>query len=286
MPRDLYDLLGVPKSADGEEIRKAYLIRTRVVHPDRFNRAQQAAEWLQANDMLRELNGAYEVLSDPAKRARYDASLGGAQSQPRSRKAEEPTHTGSESSSSAPPEGTSDPKDGAVEGFLQLCHFIWLTCWQQIQAGPSDRTARLLALKAAYADYKRRASPRLSIILEKYRGNTPVVTKARNAAARCLSSLAGGFIGVDDLDRAQTLALEALLLIFGDEKLEAQVKGQIDYVTSEKRKSEPEPRRNNREPLGEGRSGADIGPGVTPGGTPISVNLIICLLVGHRVYWA
>lgn len=136
MPRDLYDLLGVPKSADGEDIRKAYLIRTRVVHPDRFNRAQQAAEWLQANDMLRELNGAYEVLSDPAKRAHYDANLSEAQSQPRSREAEGPTDTGSQSSSSASPEGASDPKDGAVERFLQLCHYIRLTCWQQIQPGP------------------------------------------------------------------------------------------------------------------------------------------------------
>lgn len=264
MPRDLYDLLGVSKSAADEEIRKAYLLRTRVVHPDRFNRAQQSAEWLQANDMLRELNGAYEVLSDPARRAHYDASLTEAQSRPRPRAAREPTHAGSESSSSPPPEDASDPKDGTVERFLQLCRYIWLTCWQQIQTGPSDRSARLLVLRAACADYKRRASPWLSIILENYRGNTPVIAQARNAAASCLSSLAGGFIGVDDLDRAQTLAGEALVLIFDDEKLEAKVKGQLDYVTSEKQKSEPQPGRSNREPLGEARSSADINQEVGP----------------------
>ena len=148
MPISLYDLLGVSKSADSEDIRKAYLIRTRVVHPDRFNRAQQAAEWLQANDMLRELNGAYEVLSDPAKRAHYDASPSGTQYQPSSREAQEPTQTPTESSSSAPP-GASDPKDGAIERFLQLCRNIWLTCWQHIQGGPDDRAARLRALNTA-----------------------------------------------------------------------------------------------------------------------------------------
>jgi curved DNA-binding protein CbpA len=222
----LYDLLGVPKSANSEDIRKAYLIRTRVVHPDRFNRAQQAAEWLQANDMLRELNGAYEVLSDPAKRANYDASLSGAQSQSRSRKAEEPTQTRTESSSSAPPDA-SVPKDGAVEGFLQLCRNIWLTCWQQIQGGADDHAAKLLALKTAHADYRRRASPWLSTILESYSGNPPVLAQARNAAAGCLSSLAGGFIGIDDLDRAQALALKAASLVSDDEKLEAKVKGQL-----------------------------------------------------------
>ncbi len=90
--------------------------------------------------MLRELNGAYEVLSDPDKRAHYDASVVEKQSQPRSREAEDSTYTGSGSPSSAPLEDASDPNEGAVERFLQLCHHIWLTCWQQIQAGPDDRT--------------------------------------------------------------------------------------------------------------------------------------------------
>jgi hypothetical protein len=125
-------------------------------------------------------------------------------------------------------------------------------------------------LGAACTDYRRRASPWLSIILENYRGNTPVIAQARNAAASCLSSLAGGFIGVDDLDRAQTLAGEALVLIFDDEKLEAKVKGQLDYVTSEKQKSEPRPGGNNREPLGEARSSADINQEVGPRPTRVA----------------
>src|ERR1035437_1233746 len=116
MPREFYDLLGVPRTASSEDIRRAYLIRTRVVHPDRFNRAQQAAEWFQANDMLRELNLAYEILSDPAKRARYDASVDQTESGPRDRahKAEERTHPESEPSHSAPRGNAQDPNRGAA----------------------------------------------------------------------------------------------------------------------------------------------------------------------------
>jgi len=100
--------------------------------------------------------------------------------------------------------------------------------------------------------------------MENHRGNTPVIAQVRNAAAKCLSALAGGFIGVDDLDNAQTLALEALPLVFDDERLEAEVKGQLDYVTAEKQKSAPDPGRNNREPVGEGRSSANINQKETP----------------------
>jgi len=264
MPRDLYDLLGVPKSADSEDIRKAYLIRTQVVHPDRFNRAQQAAEWLQANDMLRELNEAYGVLSDPAKRARYDSSFAEAGPGRHSGEAEEPAHPGSEPASSSPRGSEPDPNGGAVEGFPQLCRDIWLTCWQQIQAGPGDAAKRLLAFEAAYTDYQRRASPWLPIILDNHRGNTPAIVRARNAAAQCLSSLAGGFIGADDLDRAQTLVAEALPLVFDDEELGSKLKGQLDYVASEKRKSAPGPRRGSRETLGAKRSGINIDQKVRP----------------------
>jgi curved DNA-binding protein CbpA len=168
MSRELYDLLGIPRTADSEDIRLAYLLRMRVVHPDRFDRAGQPAEWLQANSMLRELNEAYEILSDPPKRARYDSGIRQAGSQPPqpSHEADASKRADPESSDSAPRENGPGPNDDAVAGFLQLCHRIRLTCWQQIQTGSGDRTARLLVLRAASADYKRRASPWLAIILE------------------------------------------------------------------------------------------------------------------------
>ena len=73
--RNYYDLLGVNVSATQEEIRKAYLLRVRVLHPDRFDPHRQPVEWRQANEMLRELNEAYAVLGDREKRAQYDPTV-------------------------------------------------------------------------------------------------------------------------------------------------------------------------------------------------------------------
>lgn len=62
---DYYTLLGVSRDADGEEIKRAYRKRARETHPD-VNCGTEAEE-----DFKR-INEAYEVLSDPEKRARYD----------------------------------------------------------------------------------------------------------------------------------------------------------------------------------------------------------------------
>ena len=73
--KDYYSILGVQKNATAGEIRKAFLNRSRVVHPDRFDSNRQSNEWRQANEMLRELNQAYSVLREPASRAEYDVIL-------------------------------------------------------------------------------------------------------------------------------------------------------------------------------------------------------------------
>lgn len=63
--KDLYSILGVDKSADEAAIKKAYRHKARELHPD-VNKAPDAEE------RFKELNEAYDVLSDPQKRAQYD----------------------------------------------------------------------------------------------------------------------------------------------------------------------------------------------------------------------
>ena len=64
--RDYYEVLGVPKNASAEDIKKAYRKLAKECHPDLHPNDKQAEE------RFKELNEANEVLSDPEKRARYD----------------------------------------------------------------------------------------------------------------------------------------------------------------------------------------------------------------------
>jgi molecular chaperone DnaJ len=63
---DFYELLGVPRSASSEDIKKAYRRRARELHPDANPGDADAAE------RFKELARAYQVLSDDQQRARYD----------------------------------------------------------------------------------------------------------------------------------------------------------------------------------------------------------------------
>jgi DnaJ-class molecular chaperone len=67
MAKDYYQILGVPRNASDEEIKKAYRRLAMQYHPDR-NPGKE--NW--ANDKFKEINEAYGVLGDPQKRRQYD----------------------------------------------------------------------------------------------------------------------------------------------------------------------------------------------------------------------
>ena len=67
--KDYYKILGVDRKADDKTIKSAYRRLARKHHPDVTKGGKDSAE------RFKEINEAYEVLSDPEKRRRYD-SLG------------------------------------------------------------------------------------------------------------------------------------------------------------------------------------------------------------------
>src|SRR6516165_8191865 len=65
---DYYQILGVPRDADAEAIKNAFHLLARRYHPDRCGEPGAEARF-------KEITEAYTVLSDPARRAEYDAGL-------------------------------------------------------------------------------------------------------------------------------------------------------------------------------------------------------------------
>ena len=64
--KDYYEILGVPRGAGDAEIKKSFRKLAREYHPD------VAKDKKRAEEKFKEINEAYEVLSDPAKRKKYD----------------------------------------------------------------------------------------------------------------------------------------------------------------------------------------------------------------------
>ncbi len=69
--RDYYEVLGVNKNATDDELKKAYRKMAIKYHPDR-QQGKSDAEKKEAEEKFKEAAEAYDVLSDPNKRARYD----------------------------------------------------------------------------------------------------------------------------------------------------------------------------------------------------------------------
>ena len=68
--RDFYDVLGVPKNATDEDIKKAYRKLAMKYHPDRNQSNEGGTK--KAEEQFKEAKEAYEMLSEPPKRAAYD----------------------------------------------------------------------------------------------------------------------------------------------------------------------------------------------------------------------
>ena len=66
-PKDLYEILGVNKNATDDELKKAYKKLAKKYHPDLNPDDKKGAE-----QKMKEVNVAYDILKDPQKRAQYD----------------------------------------------------------------------------------------------------------------------------------------------------------------------------------------------------------------------
>ena len=64
--RDYYEVLGIDKSASADDIKKAYRKKAKEFHPDLHPGDKECEQ------KFKEVNEAYEVLSDADKRAKYD----------------------------------------------------------------------------------------------------------------------------------------------------------------------------------------------------------------------
>jgi curved DNA-binding protein CbpA len=77
MSEDWYEILELSSDAQPEEIKRQYRFLCQVWHPDKFSNASHKAR---AEEKMKKINAAYDVLSDFRKRRDYDAGRGPSQS--------------------------------------------------------------------------------------------------------------------------------------------------------------------------------------------------------------
>ncbi len=73
--KDYYAILGLSPDASLDEIKRAYRVRAREAHPDRFSHMGDTAE-TEATALMADLNEAYAALSNPDQKREYDLELG------------------------------------------------------------------------------------------------------------------------------------------------------------------------------------------------------------------
>ena len=71
MNKNYYEILQINQNASSEIIEKAYKTLAKKYHPD----LQEESKKSESEEILKEINEAYEVLSDPIKRKNYDMTL-------------------------------------------------------------------------------------------------------------------------------------------------------------------------------------------------------------------
>lgn len=126
MPQTLYDLLGVPPTADAAAIKQAYRAKAKAHHPDTNPNPE-------AEQVMQQLNAAYEVLSDPQRRQAYHLRL--AQEQLR-RRSQARRHAQARRRMATPAAPPHDPAQERLKG------------WQRMV--PMGLVLALIVLLAAY----------------------------------------------------------------------------------------------------------------------------------------
>lgn len=217
--RDYYRILGIRPDATQAEIKEAWNFSIKAFHPDKFAGSSQRQQAV-AQERTKAINEAYEVLSDPIKRASYDreyAKQFRTHAGPRPRKspppppgrATQPSHSAASSnrrSSTAPRFGSLFPYQKqtadkwwhrlAKVTFVCLCiivpPFIWLKvtvsefdgCFQSFLSKPTGRGYYTTILKSDEDYQERRALSDECVVNAKEAGLTLIlVTEAAFIAA-------------------------------------------------------------------------------------------------------
>ncbi|ORZ03249.1 hypothetical protein BCR43DRAFT_482994 [Syncephalastrum racemosum] len=104
---DYYEVLGVQKDSTAEQVRRAYIRRSRVCHPDKF-----VPPYARATESFQLLSIAYETLSNPSSKLMYDLSP----ANPTSSSSSFPTHSSS----------TSDRNDNPNDTLQRVLHQLFI----------------------------------------------------------------------------------------------------------------------------------------------------------------
>ncbi|MCG9891324.1 MAG: J domain-containing protein [Thermosynechococcaceae cyanobacterium MS004] len=159
--RNYYEILEVPRAASSDEIKQAYRRLARKYHPD-LNPGNKAAE-----DRFKDINEAYDVLSDLTKRSQYD-SFGQYWNQQGFQQKTGPTHPQNWSDrAGAAPAGSASSDDVDFGKFADFQDFVDQLIGKRRKASTAARADRRSARPEPTVPGRRDAEARLVIPLEK-----------------------------------------------------------------------------------------------------------------------